>query len=140
MLLSPQIGVVSLGTKIAGFIAVSLLLASCATAVKQSRPDEEVVKERSQARWDAMVKGDFMAGYQYLSPAGKSVYSEEQYEGGYKRDFWTAAHVEKVECVTVELCEADVRIAYKLGAMEMQAPLREKWVKQDSQWWFVLER
>jgi hypothetical protein len=48
--------------------------------VKQATTAEEVVKERSQARWDAMVKGDFMAGYEYLSPAGKSVYSEAQYE------------------------------------------------------------
>lgn len=140
MLHSPQIGVVSLGTKVAGFIAVSLLLVSCATAVKQSRPDEEVVKERAQERWDAMVKGDFSAGYQFVSPAGKSVYSEEQYEGGYKRDFWTGANVEKVDCTTPGLCEVDVLIAYKLRAMEMKAPLRERWVKQDSQWWFVLER
>ena len=139
MLLSPQIRAVSLGTKAAGFIAV-LLFASCATVVKQSRPDAEVVKERSQARWDAMVKGDFRAGYEYVSPAGKSVYSETQYEGGYKRGFWTGANVEKVECETPELCEVDVRIAYRLGAGEMKAPVREKWVKQDSQWWFVLER
>jgi uncharacterized protein YchJ len=140
MLLSPQIGVVSLGTKAAGFIAVSLLLVSCASAVKQDRPDAEVVKERAQARWDAMVKGDFRAGYQFVSPAGKSVYSETQFDASYKRGFWTGANVEKVECPTPELCEVDVRIAYKLGAAEMKAPLREKWVKQDSQWWFVLEK
>src|SRR5258708_32434318 len=140
MLHAPQIGVVSLGTKVAGFIAVSLLLVSCATPVKQFRPDEEVVKERSQARWDAMVKGDFRAGYQFVSPAGESVYGEEQYEARYKRGFWTASNAEKVECTTRELCEVDVRIAYKLSAGEMKAPVREKWVKQDSQWWFVLER
>jgi uncharacterized protein YchJ len=140
MLLSPQIGIVSLGTKAAGFIAVTLLVASCAIAVKQARPDAEVVKERAQARWDAMVKGDFRTGYQFVSPAGKSVISETQYDASYKRGFWTGANVERVDCTTPELCEVDLRIAYKLGAAEMKAPLREKWVKQDSQWWFVLER
>jgi hypothetical protein len=137
---SLQIGAVSLSARAIGFIVVLPLLAACASGVMRTRGDAEVVKERSQARWDAMVKGDFKAGYRFLSPAGKAIYSEDQYEAGYKRGFWTGADVEKVECPTAELCEADVRISYKYGGAQMKTPLREKWVKQDSNWWFVLER
>jgi hypothetical protein len=129
-----------LSKRVVGFIAVLSLVAGCATGVLRTRSDTEVVKERSQARWDAMVKGDFKAGYRFLSPAGKAIYSEAQYEAGYKRDFWTGADVEKVECPTAELCVVDVRIAYKFGGAQMKTPLQEKWVKQDSDWWFVLER
>lgn len=136
-LYSLQFGAVSLSARAVGFIAV-MLVAGCASS--PPRPAEDVVKERSQARWDAMVKGDFRKGYEFLSPAGKSVYSEVQYDANYRRGFWSDAKVEKAECPTAELCEVDVRVSYKYNGVPMTAPLREKWVKQGSDWWFVLER
>ena len=46
-------------------VAVAVL-GGCAAL--DARPPEEVLKERAQQRWDAMVKSDFKAAYQFLSP------------------------------------------------------------------------
>jgi len=34
----------------------------------------------------------------------------------------------------------DVWIEYQYRGMKMKTPVREKWVRQKSDWWFLLER
>ena len=117
----------------------AVAIAGCA-APGLGRPDKEIVAERAQARWDALVKSDFDRAYGYISPAGREVMNSGAYASSLKRDFWTGAKIDRVECQTPEACDVDVTIEYQHRGMKMNAPLREKWVKQRSNWWFVLER
>ena len=124
------------GVRIRGLLAVVVVsLAACATIGTQS--PEGIVKERAQHRWDALVKGDFKAAYAYLSPGSRSVLSEADYIAGLNKGFWKSAKVGKVECHSDAACDVDVTIEYQLQGLTTSTPLRESWVREGSQWWYL---
>src|SRR5262249_34745796 len=100
--MSRGIGAVCTALAVAGF------LGGCATA--NSRTDKEIVAERAQQRWDLLVKGEFIAAYQYISPAGRELQRAEEYVSSLRRGFWTGAKVDHVECQAADACEVDVWI------------------------------
>ena len=113
------------------------LLAACATM--QDRSDKEVVAERAQTRWNALVAGDFKTAYEMISPAGRTVVSQEGWAGTLKRGFWKGARVTDVDCASPEMCEVRLEIEYAFRGSNIKTPYREKWVKQDGEWWFLLQ-
>ena len=102
--------------------------------------DKDIVAERAQKRWDALIRNDFGEAYKYISPAGRAVLKQDAYAAQFKPGFWKGATVEKVECPGPDVCEVDVRITYEHAGFNMKTPVHEKWNKQNSTWWFVLER
>lgn len=117
--------------------ATLVLAAGCAVQAVDSRPDAEVVKERAQARWDALVSGDWAKAYGYLSPVSRSTTTLQQYEGGLKKGFWKQAQVETVDCSSGTLCEVHASIEYEYQGRRTKSPLRESWLKEGSTWWYV---
>ena len=119
-----------------GFLAVAMVLVAGCAAIS-TEPPQEVVKERAQARWDALVKGDFKAAYAYLSPGSRAVESEANYVASLGRGFWKSARVGKVECRNDVACDVDVTIEYQFQGHTTRTPLRESWVREGSQWWYL---
>ena len=122
-----------LGTLATGVLAV--VLVSCAGVAPRS--DDAVVKQRAQARWDALVKGDFNAAYGYLSPGSRSVLPATDYAATLRRGFWKSAVVEKVECGSAQSCEVSAAIEYEHMGMRTKTPLRESWIRDGSEWWYL---
>jgi hypothetical protein len=119
-----------------GFLAAAAIaLAGCATIGAQS--PEAAVKERSQARWDALVKGDFDAAYGYMSPGSRAVQSQASYVGSLRKGFWKSAKVDKVVCASEQACDVELTIEYEIQGRQMKTPLRETWVREGSDWWYV---
>ena len=106
-------------------------------AALDSRPPEEVVKERAQQRWDVLVKGDLKAAYQYLSPGSRAVMTSEAYASGIRVGFWKAATVDKVLCEKPDVCDTVTTIEYEFRGSRIKTPLKETWIKEGSSWWFV---
>ena len=134
-----EIGVgraVKLGAALRVFLAVAVVVAAGCAAVGGESP-EAAVKERAQARWDAMVKGDFQAAYGYLSPGSRAVLSEQSYVGSLKKGFWKSAHVESVTCHSAEACDVGATIEYEYMGHPIRTPLRESWIRDAGQWWYV---
>ena len=125
-----------LGAACATMLAV---LGGCATA-GSGKSGKDFVAEKAQQRWDLLVKNDFAGAYRYLSPAGKLVVTEQVYVLGFRRNFWTGAKVTDVQCPTDEACEVEVTVEYRHQGLGMRSPVREKWIREKSDWWFVLER
>ena len=119
-------------------LGLAILIAGCAATAVQD--DKDFVAERAQARWNELVKGDFAAAYKYISPAGRELLTADAYASGLRRNFWRGAKVGEVTCPTSELCEVDVWIEYRHQGINMRTPVREKWIRQRSTWWFLLER
>jgi hypothetical protein len=119
------------------FAAIVVSAAGC--AVMDSRPDAEVVKERAQARWNALVRGDFTAAYGYLSPVGRSSVKAEDYVASLRKGFWKSATVDRVECPSSTLCEAHLTIEYQHMGRSIKTPLKESWLKDGTTWWYVLK-
>jgi hypothetical protein len=116
-------------------VAVSLL-AGCATAPE--RPAEEIVKARAQARWDAVVKGDYETAYGYLGPGSKAVNSLDTYKAGVNKGFYKSGQVDRVTC-EAESCEVQVQVEYEFKGSRFKTPLGETWIQQQGNWWYVLK-
>ena len=115
------------------------VLGGCA-ATSGGKPAKDIVAERAQQRWELLVKNDFPGAYRYMSSAGKQIVTEQAYAASFRRNFWTSAKVSDVQCQTEEACEVDVMIEYQHLGMKMKTGVREKWVRDKSNWWFLLER
>jgi hypothetical protein len=98
---------------------------------------EATIKERAQARWDALVQGDFNKAYGYLSPGSRSVMSASEYAGTLRRGFWKSATVEKVECGSAQSCDVAATIEYEFMGRQTKTPLRETWIRDGSEWWYL---
>ena len=72
------------GTNAVVFFTMAVL-GGCAAL--DARPPEEVLKQRAQNRWDAVVKSDFKAAYEYLSPGSRAVLTSEGYASCGARTF-----------------------------------------------------
>lgn len=120
-------------------VIAGAVLAGC-VAANLGRTDKEIIAQRAQERWDRLVKNDFTGAHGYISPPGRQLVTADAYAAGLRRNFWTGAKVASVDCTSPEACDVDVMIEYQHAGLKMKTPLREKWVRQGSNWWFVLER
>jgi hypothetical protein len=114
--------------------------AGCASDPMRGRSDQEVIKERAQARWNAMVKSDFGTAYSYMSPSGRAIITKDGYATTLKEGFWTDAQVKGVTCSGPEACDVHLLIEYAHAGSRFKTPLVEKWVKNDGNWWYLYER
>ncbi len=121
-----------------------LLLAACASM----KPAEQVVGERAVARWDALIKGDYAAAYQYLSPGFRSSVSAEQYEKSfiYKKIKWTSAKLIESNCAE-KTCKVRISLGYTAyGALpgvktfSSKEPIDESWVLSHGSWYILPEK
>ena len=115
-------------------VLIGVLLAGCATL---ARSPEEIVKERSQARWNALVQRDTSTAYSYFSPGSRAVTSYEDYVVSINRGFWKSAQVEKVTCPSPDSCEVRLTIGYEFQGRGIKTPLTESWIREGSDWWYV---
>jgi hypothetical protein len=123
-----------------------MLLSACATTSTAS--PEDIVKERAQARWDALLDGDFATAYSYYSPGYRSAMTVVDFEIGIR--------MRKVQYRTAEYqghsCEKNVctvrfKVGYQvakpvpgLGDWESDGMVSEQWIKSNSEWWFLPQK
>jgi hypothetical protein len=123
-----------------------VLLSACATTPTAS--PEDIVKERAQARWDALLDGDFATAYSYYSPGYRSAMTVVDFEIGIR--------MRKVQYRTAEYqghsCEKNVcTVRFKVGYQvakpvpglsdwESVGMVSEQWIKSNSEWWFLPQK
>ena len=117
----------------------AIVVAGCA-GVQPSASDEQIVAERAKQRWDAVIAGDMKKAYGYISPAGRSIVSYEGYAGTFRRGFHQGARVTEVRCQGREVCDVTLEIEYMFSGQRVKTPLFEKWVRQDSDWWYLYQQ
>jgi hypothetical protein len=114
-----------------------LVLAIAGCAAMKPRTPEEAVRERAQARWDALVKGDAKAAYAFLSPGSRAVMTSESYASSIRVGFWKSVQVNRVVCEAADKCEAHATVEYEYKAQRLKTPVREVWIRERSDWWYV---
>ena len=117
---------------------LAFVLSACATT-STPRSDEQVVGERALARWNAVIAGDLKSAYALVSPAGRTVVTEQGYKNSIKPGFHKGAVLRGVKCPSAELCMASFEIEYEFMGRRTKTALEERWIKQDSNWWFLLD-
>lgn len=124
-------------------LVVALLAAVLAGCASTPPAPEQIVRERAQARWNALLKGDFERAYAYITPGGRAVVPLATYRGRIGNAVtWKSAEVASVTCETLEMCTVQVKVTYlpvmrraSVGTIERY--LDETWVVDAGQWWFV---
>jgi hypothetical protein len=105
------------------------------------RSAEEAIRERAQARWNALLAGRFDDAYAFLSPASRSVVSPQRFKSSFGAVLsWKSAEVHKVECAQADRCIASIKVRYQpvlragtLGTIETL--VEETWLLDAGQWW-----
>ena len=104
-------------------------------------PPEEVVKQRVNERWKALVSGDFSRSYSLTSPSFRGLITQDVYRGRIGGAVnWVAGEVATVQCPEAIKCVARVRIDYKplirgRAGETFSTYADETWVLENGQWW-----
>jgi hypothetical protein len=96
-----------------------------------------VVQQRAEARWQAILKGDYAAAYGYLSPASRQSVALPAFEARMRGAQLRGAKVDAVDCGD-ESCKVAISITYDHRLMKgITTPAQETWVISDGQAWYV---
>ena len=121
-----------------------VLLSACATT-PASR--EEVIKERAQARWDALLARDYAAAYAFYSPGYRSTASVVDFEIKIRmqRIRWTSAEYLEQQC-DENTCTVAFQVGYRVGApvpgvsvWNGYQVIKDQWIKTSGEWWYLPE-
>ena len=119
---------------------LALLVAACAPPPS----DEEIVTQRAQERWDALVDSDFENSYKYHSPGYREEITTTEHIVGLSRRkiTWVDAKIVGVDCEEGR-CEVESSVTYSadgapgvLAGIRNTRTVREIWVRLDDQWWY----
>lgn len=135
----------SAGTAIR-WLAVTLslaFLAGCASTAGPAAVDP--VRERAEARWQALLAGDLETAYTYYSPGYRSANSVIDFGVSWsmRRVQFTAAEYGGHQCEESR-CKVTFETGFKvdkpvpgMDVFEGSQTVEETWIKTDGQWWFV---
>lgn len=107
--------------------------------------DEALLRQRIADRWQALVKGDFEAAYQFETPAYRAIYTPVQFRYQFgNQALWRMASVKEIhyDGPTVARVWVDVDYRYAEPGMKkdqrmlnMTHGINEVWLYKDGQWW-----
>ena len=126
---------------VAKWLALCLSATLVACAGMTTAPPEEVVKQRVNERWKALVSGDFSRSYSLTSPSFRGLITQDVYRGRIGGAVnWVAGEVATVQCPEAIKCVARVRIDYKplirgRAGDTFSTYTDETWVLENGQWW-----
>lgn len=117
---------------------VPALIVGCA-ALSPVSP-EEAVRERAQARWNALIAGEWSKAYRYMAPSYRALVEEKRYANQFGSGAaWVGAEVVKVAC-SDDRCAATLKVRFRpmIGGRPgevIDTHLDETWIREDGQWW-----
>lgn len=130
------------------FLACSIGISMLTIVGCGTKDPAEMVRQRAAERWNLLGEKHAVKAYDYLSPGYRSTHTLEQYVAfvATARVQWKSAKVDSVQC-DEDVCTAKLTVVSVLpGAvlqrpsdMEYAAPVIEKWVRSDGQWYFLPE-
>ena len=125
-------------------LLLSLGAAVLLTACGDPRPPEEIVAERAQARWDALLAQDLETAYSYYSPGFRETTSLSEYRFDMSRRQlrWTGIEPPSAECGD-DRCTVTVVVEYEVVAgpasfrgMRSIRGVSETWIRTEGAWWY----
>ncbi len=98
------------------------------------------MRDRAEARWAALLKGDVDKAYQFLSPTARETMSVVAYRGKVNPKAWRGATVDSVVCEK-ETCDAKITIKIEApNNLQVAVPgVAETWILDQSEWWLIFK-
>jgi hypothetical protein len=131
---------------IVALVMLAVIFNGCSNRLFDSRTDQQIVEDRATQRWQLLIRRDFPAAYQYLSPGSRETTPENVYVGRFgNATQWLDAKQVSSNCVE-DLCQITMAVKYRIHhkyfpkGIENTREFKEKWVRSDGQWWYLLEK
>jgi hypothetical protein len=105
---------------------------------KKGETVSQMVMSRAQLRWDSLLKSDMDSAYRFISPAGRSTMPVEKYRPRVNAAFWRGAKVKEALC-EAETCDVTVMVELTVEGIKTSVPVKETWILEAGQWWFVYQ-
>lgn len=125
---------------LASLIGVAALtLAGCAAL--QPKTPEEIVTQRVEERWAALIKSDFETAWNYTQPAYRAIVKQTNYAKTFgSAGQWRGVQVHQVSC-EAERCTVRIRLTTRVTVPpfrghDLVGAMDETWVREDGQWWY----
>lgn len=115
-----------------------LLLAGCAT-LGPAKSAEDIVLQRAQARWNAMVDRDFATAYKYLTPTYRATVPQRRYANKFQGPVsWESATAKSAKCEEKK-CSVLIEISFRTVLpghhdRQMSTHFDETWVLEEAEW------
>ena len=94
-------------------MTIVVSLAGCASMGLFQTPEERV-KQRAQARLDALLARDIEEAFSFLAPALRATTTWQRYSAKYAGvGQWRAVNVNSIEC-DVDRCDVSVSVTYQM--------------------------
>jgi hypothetical protein len=107
------------------------------SAAAKAAATQQMVTDRAEARWQALIKGDLDTAYGYLSTGSKAATPLDAYKrktGGLR---WRRAEVQKVDC-DGEICKVTLDLTYDMDKMKgIKTPIYESWIIENGSAGFI---
>ena len=118
---------------VAGCAAIGGLTKDTPVEAKQA-----AVRERAEARWQAVIKGNYPAAYAYFSPASRELASLGTFEARMKGVVrYTGVKIDTVSCDAMA-CKVKLWLTYDHRVMKsVTTPAEEAWIIDGGQAWYV---
>lgn len=108
---------------------------------------QEALKKRVAARWEALIRRDFAAAYEFNSPAYRKAFSLHDFKMkfGDGKVAWKRVDVVAVEPKGDDTATVDIKIHITYANPHSQKPVdmatsyQESWVYTDDQWWYLVK-
>ena len=126
-------------------MTAGVFLSACAGKAPLPDSPGDLVVERAQDRWEALLAGDFETAYAFYSPGYRSTTSmvDLAFEIRSRRVRWTTAEYREHSCLKAS-CTVKFDVGFRvikpvpgLDKWESSDLLTENWVKTDGQWWYL---
>lgn len=123
----------------AGLAAALLALGGC--AAMQPKAPEQVVEQRVEERWAALIAGNYDKAWTYTQPSFRDLVKQANYRGRFGgAGEWRGVQVHSVTCAA-ERCEVRLRLTTRVmvppfAGHELVGAIDEVWIREDGQWWY----
>jgi hypothetical protein len=105
----------------------------------------EVLRQRAQDRWGAMIDRNFYRAYEYCSPAYRAIFSPKQFAArfGSTKLEWESVTVDAIYKESDVAAKVDIKLSAKAFVPDIEQSLpvstvfSESWVRSEDQWWYV---
>lgn len=125
---------VRLGVGLKILLVTALLFALSFLSACQSQNAEEQVAEAAQARWQALIQGDFESAYPYYTKAYQETTPFEHFKHSVRGvGMWNDADVLSVSCETAEKqCQAKLEISVVTKMRGLDKPFKTRTILEET--------
>jgi len=123
-----------------------LWLALSITSMAGAAANMDDLRERVEARWTALIAGDFDRVYEFETPAYRKIYPAQQFRANFGQGLrWKRIKVVQIDLNQPEVAKVAVEVEYGFyvagrGMMDDKVVSTETWLRLDGQWWHQLQQ